>query len=210
MTTIFETISEPIARRATAGLVRIGHVLRSRAWKGATPEGVTPTQGHALGLLREAEGGLSLGAIAALLGVSAPTASDAMSTLASKGLVDKAPGARPRSINLSLTPRGEALAERTGAWPDFLTDAVETLNDAEQAALLRALVKLIRAMQVKGDIPLQKLCVTCRYFRPNVHPEPEAPHHCALVDAPFADRHLRLACGEHQQADDDGFYERWR
>ncbi|WP_206244862.1 MarR family winged helix-turn-helix transcriptional regulator [Novosphingobium terrae] len=210
MTTIFDTITEPIARRVTAGLVRIGHVLRSRAWKGATPEGVTPTQGHALGLLREAEGGLSLGAIASMLGISAPTASDAMSALATKGLVVKAPGAKPRSINLSLTSEGEALAARTSEWPAFLSDAVETLEPAEQAALLRALVKLIRAMQASGDIPVQKMCVTCRYFRPNAHPGTETPHHCALVDAPFGDRHLRLHCGEHVPAEDDALYEQWR
>jgi DNA-binding MarR family transcriptional regulator len=197
---IFDTISEPIARRVTAGLVRIGHVLRSRAWKGAGPAGVTPTQGHALGLLRDAPEGLPLGTVASRLGVSAPTASDAMNALVAKGLVLKAPGAKPRSISLRLTPTGEALADATRDWPAFLADAIETLEPAEQAAFLRMLVKIIRAMQLSGDIAPQKMCVTCRYFRPNAHQGAAAPHHCAFVDAPFGDRHLRLNCPEQEDA----------
>ncbi|WP_343612051.1 MarR family transcriptional regulator [Novosphingobium sp.] len=201
MTSVFDAISEPVARRVTSGLVRIGQVLRSRAWKGAAAQGVTPTQGHALDLLREAPDGLSLGEIAQHLGVSPPTASDTMKALVTKGLVSKQPGAAKRSIRLTLTPQGAALAERTRNWPDFLSDAVETLDPAEQAALLGSLIKLIRAMQMKGDIPVQAMCVTCSYFRANMHDDPQAPHHCALVNAPFTDHHLRLACPEHLQAD---------
>lgn len=201
MTAAFDAISEPVARRVTSGLVRIGQVLRSHAWKGATSEGVTPTQGLALDLLRETPNGLSLGEIAQHLGVSSPTASDTVRALVTKGLVSKQPGPARRSIRLTLTPQGAAMAERTRSWPDFLSDAVETLDPAEQAALLGGVIKLVRAMQIKGDIPVQAMCVTCGYFRPHAHDDPRAPHHCALVDAPFADHHLRLACPEHQPAD---------
>lgn len=201
MSSTFDAISEPVARRVTSGLVRIGQVLRSRAWKGAAAEGVTPTQGHALDLLREAADGLSLGEVARHLGVSPPTASDTVNALVTKGLVSKQPGATRRSIRLTLTPQGAALAERTRNWPDFLSEAVETLDPAEQTVLLGSLTRLIRAMQIKGDIPVQAMCVTCHYFRPHTHKDPLAPHHCALVDAPFGGRHLRLVCPEHQQAD---------
>lgn len=209
MTAIFDAISEPISKRVTSGLVKIGHVLRSRAWKGAGPAGVTPTQGHALGLLRDAPGGMTLGALAKLLGISPPTASDAMSALVAKGLATKKPGGIRRSINLALTPQGEALADRTRDWPGFLADAVDTLEPDEQAGLLRALVKVVRAMQVSGDIPHQRMCVTCRYFRPNIHDDAQAPHHCAFVDAPFGDRHLRLNCAEQVEADDDTQTNHW-
>ncbi|KHL26607.1 MarR family transcriptional regulator [Croceibacterium mercuriale] len=197
---MFDSLSEPIARRVTAGLAKIALVLRSRAWKGAGAAGVTPTQGQALGLLRDAPDGIGLRAIAKLLGVTPPTASDAVNTLVAKGLVTKAPGADRRSINLVLTPRGETLADQTREWPSFLADAVDTLDPVEQAALLRALVKVIRSLQQAGDVPLQRMCLTCTFFRPNVHHDAAAPHHCAYVDAPFGDRHLRLACPEHAPA----------
>lgn len=200
MTAIFDSISEPISRRVTAGLAKIGTVLKSRAWKGAAPAGVTPTQGLALGLLKEAPSGMRLGALAHLLGVSPPTASDTITALVAKGLVEKAPGSDKRSITLMLTQKGDAVADRTAEWPGFLSKAVDTLDGAEQAGFLRSLVKIIRALQEEGDIPRQRMCVTCRYFRPYMHADPAAPHHCGYVDAPFGDRHLRLKCREQEEA----------
>jgi hypothetical protein len=85
----------------------------------------------------------------------------------------------------------------------FLDDAVDTLDAAEQAALLRALVKVIRSLQVAGDVPLQRMCVSSRYFRPYAHDDELNPHHCAYVDAPFGDRYLRLNCEEHVEANAD-------
>jgi DNA-binding MarR family transcriptional regulator len=210
LSAIFDSISEPIARRVTAGLAKIGLVLRSRAWKGAGTAGVTPTQGHALGLLRDAPDGMRLAALAKLLGISAPTASDAMNALVAKGLVAKMPGADRRSISLVLTAEGEGAADRTREWPGFLAEAVDTLPPDEQAGLLRGLVKVIRALQVKGDIPPQRMCVSCHYFRPCAHEDRLNPHHCAYVDAAFGDRHLRLNCGEHQIASADEQEVHWR
>ncbi|MFU0506006.1 MarR family winged helix-turn-helix transcriptional regulator [Pseudaminobacter sp. NGMCC 1.201702] len=209
MVAIFDAISEPIARRITGGLVRIGLVLKSRAWKGAGSAGVTPTQGQALSMLREAPAGLHLSALAKLLGVSAPTASDMVNSLVAKGLARKEAGTDKRSITLKLTTDGEALAARTMEWPDFLGSAVEALAPAEQAAFLRMLVKLIRTLQINGDIPLQRMCITCRHFRPNAHDGPN-PHHCAFVDAPFGDRHLRLNCAEQEEADDETKDANWQ
>lgn len=209
MTAIFDSISEPIAKRVTAGLAKIGLVLKSRAWKGAGSVGVTPTQAQALALLREAPKGLRLGALAGLLGVSPPTASGTVKSLIAKGLAVRDLGRDKRSIALKLTDGGETMAERTAEWPSFLARAVEALEPVEQANLLRSLVKLIRALQENGDIPPQRMCVTCRYFRPYAHPGTVDPHHCAYVDAPFGDRHLRLNCPEQEDASSEGKLEAW-
>src|SRR5690349_19286258 len=111
-------------------------VLKSRAWKGAGPAGVTPTQGHALGVLRGLPNGIRLAALAELLGVSAPTASDTVNALVAKGLVAKEPGSDRRSIGLKITAAGEALADRTAEWPDFLARAVDALEPEEKTAFL--------------------------------------------------------------------------
>jgi hypothetical protein len=81
-----------------------------------------------------------------------------------------------------------------------LLEAVRTLDDQEQAALYRALLKTVRALQVRGRIQVSQMCVTCRFFRPYAHPGAGQPHHCALVDAPFGDAQIRLDCPEHQAA----------
>jgi len=209
MAAIFDALSEPVSRRVTGGLARVGQVLKSRAWKQAGPEGVTPTQAQALELLRERPAGTSLGGLAELLGVAAPTASSAVATLVAKGLVAKGPGPTRRSVTLTLTPLGEETTGRTAEWPDFLAQAVDVLDPAEQVVLLRSLVKLIRTLQVAGEVPPQRMCPTCRYFRPHAHPDAPEPHHCAYVDAPFGDRHLRLNCAEQQDADPRQQEEAW-
>ncbi|WP_369068259.1 MarR family winged helix-turn-helix transcriptional regulator [Kineococcus terrestris] len=197
---IFEALSEPVARRITSGLSRIALVLRTQAWRGAEPEGVTPTQAQALTALRESGGGVRLAELAAQLGVSAPTMSVRVNAMIAKGLVVREAGADKRSVRLRLSPAGADLLERAARWSDPLDRAVGVLDDREQEDFLRSLVKVVRTLQVQGDIAPQRTCVTCRHFRPLAHPDGPLPHHCAYVDAPFGDRHLRLACPEHEDA----------
>ncbi|WP_219602226.1 MarR family winged helix-turn-helix transcriptional regulator [Nonomuraea indica] len=192
----------------TSGLSTIGMVLKSRAWEGAGPEGVTPTQAQALESLRERPA--SLGVLAARLGASTATASNAVSALVHKGLVVKEPGSDKRSITLRLTESGASMADRTSAWPDFLSRAVETLDPGEQTAMLRSLVKVIRTLQHNGDIPPQRICLTCRHFHPHLHAGSAEPHHCAYLNEPFGDRHLRLDCAEQVDASPEQQRRAWQ
>ena len=192
-----EFTSGAVTQRLSTGLAKIGMAIKSQAWRSAGPARLTPTQGQAVTLLR-ARGEMRLDALAAELGVTAPTASDAVGALVRKGLVLRARSAADgRAVSLSLTPEGTALADEVADWPDFLARAIDVLDPGEQTVLLRSMSKIIRQLQVAGDIPVQRMCVTCVHFRPNVHAGPH-PHHCAFVDAAFGERELRLDC--HDQA----------
>ena len=192
---------QPLAERVTTGLAKVGIALKQQAWAEAGGRGLTPTQGQALALLRANPGGLRMGALARQLGVTQPTASDSVAALQRKGLVAKAPLAGDgRAVVVRLTPAGVREAAAAAAWPDFLLEAVGELSDAEQAAFLRGLVTMIRTLQEKGRIPVARMCVTCRFFRPFRHDDPARPHHCAFVDAPFGDGQLRLDCRDHAAA----------
>lgn len=208
----FDLISEPLEVRLSSGFAKIGGALKARAWKGALPARITPTQAQALVLLAAARGGVRLGALAQAMAVSAPTASDALGSLVGKALVIReADAADRRAVSFRLTPAGEALARETSGWPDFLAHAVATLRPHEQASLHRGMIKTIRALQDAGDIPVQRLCVTCRYFQPYAHPENiDRPHVCGFVGAPFGDRHLRLDCQEQEPASPGDQAALWR
>lgn len=197
----FEAANQPVATRVGAGLAKIGIALKNHAWRDGGPERLTPTQGQAIVILKNARRGLRLDEIATALGVTAPTASDAVKSLVQKKFASrrncKDDG---RAVSVTLTARGEELADRVASWPDFLLRALDTLDAAEQTAFLRSLMKIIRGLQDAGDIPVQRMCIGCRYFNPHSHDDPVRPHHCALVDAPFGDRNLRLDCNEHEPA----------
>jgi len=210
LTVDFDNISEPVPRRIATGLSKIGLAIRTQNWSAAGGQGLTPTQGQILSLLA-ARAPMRLSDLAAELGVTRATASDAVAALTRKGLVAKAPDKDDaRAIALSLTRDGRGEAERAAAWPDFLLRAVDTLSPAEQTVFLRSLVKMIRRLQERGEISTARMCASCRYFRPNVHDDPARPHHCAYVDAPFGDRHLRLDCPEFEAADADRAEAVWR
>jgi DNA-binding MarR family transcriptional regulator len=192
---------EPLDKRVTTGLAKVGIALKQQAWAEAGGRGLTPTQGQALALLRANPAGLRLGELAGQLGVTAATTSDSVAALARKGLVSKAPlAADGRAVLVRLTPAGVREAAAAAAWPDFLLEAVDELSADEQAAFLRALVTMIRTLQTRGRIPVARMCVSCRFFQPYRHEHPTTPHHCAFVDAPFGDGELRLDCPDHLTA----------
>jgi DNA-binding MarR family transcriptional regulator len=202
---------EPLARRVTTGLAKVGLALKQQAWAEAGGRGLTPTQGQALALLRASPGGLRLGELAGRLGVTAATTSDSVGALQRKGLVAKAAMAGDgRAVLVRLTPAGVREAAAAAAWPDFLLEAVDELSPDEQAAFLRGLVTMIRTLQERGRIPVARMCVSCRFFRPYRHDHPTTPHHCAFVDAPFGDGELRLDCPDHATAPPEQADRSWR
>jgi DNA-binding MarR family transcriptional regulator len=202
---------EPLDRRVTIGLAKIGIALKQQAWAEAGGRGLTPTQGQVLALVRANPGGLRLRALAEQLGVTAATTSDSVTALHRKGLVTKEPTAGDgRGVVVLLTPSGVREAAAAAAWPDFLLEAVGELSTAEQAAFLRALVAMIRTLQEKGRIPVARMCVSCRFFRPFQHDDLVHPHHCAFVDAPFGDGELRLDCPDFRTAPADQAAHAWK
>lgn len=194
---------DEVSNKLLSGLNRIGLAMRSAAWGDATESGLTPTQSQILAFVaaRSAQNPRS-GDAADALGITPQTASVAIAALVAKGLVTKVsdPGDR-RASALKLTRQGEVAARIAAQWPDFLLSAVQELDEAERALFLRILIKLIRRLQVDGQIVPQRLCVTCVHFQPNAHPQnPAGPHHCGYVDAPLSETDLRLDCGEHSPA----------
>lgn len=198
----FDLQSEPLEVRVSNGLARIGGAIRSHGWRTAGALRLTPTQAHVLTLLRGEPHGVRLSAIAAALGVTPPTASDAVATLVSKKLVVRGEDAEDRrAAAFTLTTEGRKVGEDFAAAPDFLARAVDSLEADEQVELHLALIKTVRALQEAGDIPVQRMCLSCRYFRPFTRSgDTEKPHVCAFADAPFGDRHLRLECREQEAA----------
>ena len=91
-------------------LARIGTVLKSFAWADTETLGVNPTQAQILARLA-ARGPSRVGDLAADLGVSQPTASDAVAALLRKGMLERRPDPGDgRASWLHLTGSGHAVA----------------------------------------------------------------------------------------------------
>lgn len=200
--------SAPLDRRIATGLHKLGLVLKHQTRSQAAEQGLSPTQGQILALLA-ASGAMSASEVSMRLGIGLPTISEAVTTLVEKRLVRRTPDRRhARARLLRLTAAGTRRAERTRAWPEFLTHAVGVLSPTEQDTLLTALLKMIRTLQENGQIPLSGMCLTCVYFKPHVRGG-DTPHHCAFVDAPLRSPDLRLECDDHAQASDEQRLHTW-
>ncbi|MER3438909.1 MAG: MarR family transcriptional regulator [Chloroflexota bacterium] len=197
MTTQRDSTTEPIAGRLAVGLAKLGLAARHRAWEGATRAGLTPTQGQILAYLLNHPEGARPGEISEALGVTAATVSDSAAALATKGYLSRASDPTDkRAVRLVLTDVGKDVAAAAAQWSDVLLAAVDALAPEEQIVLLRSIIKMIRALQIRGAIPIARMCVNCQYFRPYAHRDALRPHHCAFVNAPFGDADLRIDCSD--------------
>jgi len=193
---------DPVLTRLREGFERIALVLRADLWSAAGTAGLNPTQAQVLALLSARPDGLRPKEIAAHLAVSAPSMADTLAALERKALLRRTPDpADARALIARLTEDGLAAGRSLASAASQVGAALSQLSAVEQAGLLRAQIKLIRALQLAGAIPVQRLCVSCRHFRPNAHPGEAAAHHCDFVNAAIGDRDLRLDCGEHEEAD---------
>lgn len=183
--------------KLVAALERIGQALRVQTWDKAKQHGLSPTQLQLmLRLATDPPRRRRIGVLAAQLDVTHPTVSDAVAVLRRKGLVDR--DAVSRRAALSLSARGRALADDLTDWDQRTRDQFADVPAADKQATLQLLLDLIAGLQRSGAITVARMCVTCRFFRRDAHPEAAQPHHCALVDVPLGAGDLRVDCAEHE------------
>ncbi len=196
-------IQTDATRQSLSGLSRIAAFLRQQDWQDGERLGLTPTQMAILHLIRQ-RGPLRIAALAAQVGATQATVSDAVTALVAKGAVarvkDPADG---RAVLATLTQAGERTADDLADRPNALDGILASLEPRDRGDLNRVLVKLVRGLQEAGAIAPQRLCVTCRFFRPHHHDDAANPHHCDFVNAAFGEPQLRLDCGDHEAADPD-------
>jgi DNA-binding MarR family transcriptional regulator len=183
--------------KLAAALERVGQALRVQMWDKAKQHGLTPTQLQVLlRLAADPPARRRVGVLAAELDVTHPTVSDAVAVLSRKGLVARETASRRAALTLS--DRGRTLAGELADWHEHTRRQLAGLAEADKETALRLLLDLIAGLQRAGTITVARMCVTCRFFRRNLHAGAARPHHCALVDMPMADGELRVDCAEQE------------
>jgi DNA-binding MarR family transcriptional regulator len=191
-----------------SGLGRLAAFWRAGQWQTTAALGLNPTQADILARIAvRPERGAEL---AAHLGVTPATLSDSVTALVAKGLAARHPDPDDgRAQRVAPTAEGATLAAALPAAPAALAAAVAALPEEDRSRLLVTLLRIIRALQLARAIPVQRMCVTCRHFRPHAHDDAAAPHHCAFVDAAFGEAALRLDCGDHAEAAEEERARNW-
>jgi DNA-binding MarR family transcriptional regulator len=191
---------EALPHRLATGLARVAVAMDLAADHPAAALERTLAQQQLLLLLSRRRDGYTLADLAADAGMTAPATASAIGTLVCEGLVVIGPAATPGDMSVKITDRGRAQAPELLHWASDLLAELRNLNEAGQRQLLQVVTGHIRQLQRQGQIPVVKMCLTCRFFEGYAHPGTANPHHCRLVDAAFGHQQLRLRCPEQEPA----------
>jgi len=188
--------------KIVASLERLSEVFRVLLWEAAKDRDLSPLQIQLLVYLRHHPPDFGrVGELARRFDLTSATVSDAVGTLAEKGLVEKEPDPNDRRARvLALTDKGTETADELGDWAEAVREGLEGSSEEDKTAVLQVLTDLISALEQQGVITRARMCRTCRFFGEDAHEDPAAPHHCNLLDMPLAPDDLRVDCPEHEPA----------
>lgn len=205
-TSVFDPSNqEDINRKIAVGFERITQVLKTLVWNESKVSGLSPIQIQFLTALEhEARDEWTITDFATRFHLTPATVSDALTTLEKKGLVERTQGSEDRrTVFVSMTAEGKRQARKISRWLNALEDHVSGLTEEDKPVLLKSLMFLIAAFQEKGLIVINRMCISCAYFRPNAHADAHFPHHCAYIDKPLGNAELRMDCPDFEMPNAD-------
>jgi len=192
---------EALPHRLATGLARVAVAMHLAADDPVTGLERTLAQQQLLLLLSQRRDGYTLSDLAADAGMTAPATESSIGTLVREGLVVVGPAAASAwDVPVTITDRGRAQAPEVLHWASDLLAELRKLDEIGQRQLLDVVTGHIRRLQQQGQIPVVKMCLSCRFFDGYAHPGTADPHHCRLVDAAFGHQLLRLRCPEQEPA----------
>ncbi|MFN6194537.1 MAG: MarR family winged helix-turn-helix transcriptional regulator [Planctomycetota bacterium] len=192
---------QDLHHRIADAIERLATLARAGEQQAASDQSLSPLQGRILAQLAR-RGALRVGDIGKHLMLTQGTVSAAISTLASKALVQKRRDpSEQRAVLVELTRPGQraATAPEHGR-TEPIAAAVAMLSGVESGLLLASLLKLIGTLEQEGRIAATRMCLGCRHFVPGGG-RGQKPHFCRLLDRAIGNAELRVDCPEHAPAD---------
>jgi DNA-binding MarR family transcriptional regulator len=193
---------DDVDAKIVAALERLSQVFRVRLREEAWERDLSPTQAQFLIYLLYHDVELRrVSQLAREFDLTQATVSDAVASLETKGLVQREQWPEDRRVvTLRLTKDGEKLAATLSEWADPVREHLERFSPEEREAVMSFLIGLIGSLQRSGLITVARMCVTCNFFRQDIHPGEPSPHHCGLLDVPLGRADLRVDCPEYEPA----------
>jgi DNA-binding MarR family transcriptional regulator len=190
---------DDVNAKITAALERLAVALHKSLWDAAYAQDLSATQAQMLlYLISLDDSEVSMSELASRFGLTLPTVSDAVRSLVEKGLVEQRRAPRDGRIRVvALTPAGRRRARHLQHWADAIRQQVAALDPNTKGTFLACLLDLIARLQRAGLVSLTRQCQTCLYFQPHRYSNPDAPHHCGLLNQPLHLTELRLHCPDH-------------
>ncbi len=181
--------------KIVASLERISQAFRVLLWQESKDLSLTPIQIQVLiFLLYHGDEKKTVSYLAEEFNMTKATISDTIKTLGQKKLISREYEREDlRSYTIQLTKKGKEVAEKTARFSAEIHAPVHQLHPDDKESLLLSLMNIIRHLNKTGVITIQRMCMTCSYYRS------DGNHFCSLLNEPLQVEQLRIDCPEHKQ-----------
>ncbi len=183
--------------KIVASLERIAQAFRVLLWQESKEFSLSPIQVQVLiFLLYHSDEKRKVSYLADEFNMTKATISDTIKTLEQKNLITKEYEPHDtRSYIIHLTKKGKEIAGKTSLFTKEIRTPVDQLHPDDKENLLFSLLNIIRHLNRSEIITIQRMCMTCAYYRPS---EGGQKHFCNLLNQNLHVTDLRIDCPEHQ------------
>lgn len=184
--------------KLAALLERLATAIRSTLQTAATRHQLSPIQIEALIYLHHHDRPRGrTGILAQQFQISQPTMSDALAVLETKKLITREQSADDARVKeVALTRAGRTLAKKLERWVDPYLAALAGMPGVEKEQAYATLLKLAAELSKANVIAVDRMCLTCRFFRPASGKTTD--HYCRLLEMSLGPAALRVDCPEHE------------
>lgn len=185
-----------IDSKIVVALERISEAFKVSLWNENKKYGISPTQLQILTfLLFHTEDLRTISNLAAEFNSTKASISDSVKTLEKKGYIVRNKSLKDFRISfISLTPEGKEIAQDVSKFANYMEEIVNTMPVYKKEVFLEMLLKLIHELFLKGIISIQRMCLTCSFYKK----DDEGKYTCALMNIPIKAPDLRVDCHHYE------------
>ena len=190
-----------VSARIARALFRISQATKNMLWDECKLKSLTPAQIQTLLFIRYIRPDSAIvNTLAKSLSSTPATASGVLDALQKKSLVRrKRKESDRRVVSLSLTSKGANTVQKLEGLGYELQKIIEALTVEEQEVLLSSLSKIERLLRKKGYALITGTCLTCCYFRLNIHLGAGKSHYCKLFNIDMREDEIYRECPEYSE-----------
>ncbi|WP_373517923.1 MarR family winged helix-turn-helix transcriptional regulator [Pricia sp.] len=184
-----------IEGKIVVALERISEAFRVLLWQEGKEHALTPIQLQLLLFIQfHSPEKCKVNYLAQEFNLTKPTVSETVRLLAIKKLIDKETDPiDTRSYSIYLTEKGKKIAAKCSSFAGALEKPIHTFSETQKEILYQSLLELIEKLNKAGIITVQRMCFSCRFYRPGKEND-----YCKLLEKKLCKPDLRVDCPEHE------------
>lgn len=181
--------------KIVVALERISEAFRVLLWNESKENSLSPIQIQMLIFLHfHSREFRKVSYLASEFNMTKATISDSIKMMVKKGLLEKIQDEQDaRSYYLNLTEESNRIIERASLFSKHIEHPLNQFSDRQKEILLSSLLELIHKLHLQGIISIQRMCLTCQYYKRSAD-----THFCKLLKKPLLSTELRIDCPEHK------------